>query len=257
MWKCYTNKIVIFYLIPHSSHTLQPLGLTCFSSVKAKYRAKVAELSRFDDASDIKKQTFIKLYSKASYESLDSTRIKNGWMAAGIQPWNPVKVAQSRFVLKTPSSVQIQPPTPPNRKRRLSDTELITTPCIPRQFRNLFRGAQNGESFSRTRRLLFQKAYKGIDKISFQLQLEKKKNDSKDIQLEQLKRKGHRGVIIDVNRTFARLEQVHQAKEAEFARDAAERARIAHFEANPPVASSLGSSLQDHCFEFSLDPSVR
>ncbi|KAI0990710.1 hypothetical protein K3495_g17477 [Podosphaera aphanis] len=84
-----------------------------------------------------------------------------------------------------------------------------------------------------------QKAYKGIDKISFQLQLEKEKNDPKDIQLEQLKRKGHRGVIIDANQTFARLEQVHQAKEAESTRDAAERARIAHFEANPPVASSV------------------
>ncbi|KAI0994934.1 hypothetical protein K3495_g13247 [Podosphaera aphanis] len=211
----------------------------------------------FDDASDIKKQTFIKLYSKASYESLDSARIKNGWMAAGIQPWNPVKAAQTRFVLKTPSFVQIQPPTPPNRKRRLSETELITTPCISRQFRDLFRSAQNGGSSSRTRRLLFQKAYKGIDKISFQLQLEKEKNDSKDIQLEQLKREGHRGVIIDANQTFARLEQLHLVKEAEYTRDAAERARIAHFEANPSVASSVGSSLQDRCFEFSLDPSVR
>ncbi|KAI1004859.1 hypothetical protein K3495_g3356 [Podosphaera aphanis] len=257
MWKCYTNKIVIFYLIPHSSHILQPLDLTCFSSVKAKYRAKIAELSRFDDASDIKKQTFIKLYSKASYKNLDSARIKNGWIAAGIQPWNAVKAAQSRFVLKTPSSVQIQPPTPPNRKRRLSETELATTPYISGQFRNLFRSVQNGESSSRTRCLLFQKAYKGIDKISFPLQLEKEKNDSKDIQLEQLKRKGHRGVIINANQTFARLEQVHLAKEAESARDDAKRARIAHFEANPPVASSVGSYLQDHCFEFSLDPSVR
>ncbi|KAI0993922.1 hypothetical protein K3495_g14262 [Podosphaera aphanis] len=257
MWKCYTNKIVIFYLIPHSSHILQPLDLTCFSLVKAKYRAKIAEPSRFDDASDIKKQTFIKLYSKASYESLDSACIYNGWMAAGIQPWNSVKAAQSRFVLKTPSSVQIELPTPSNRKRQLSEIELITTPCIPRQFRDLFRSAQNGGGSSRTRRLLFQKAYKGIDKILFQLQLEKEKNNSKDIQREQLKRKGHRGVIIDANQTFARLEQVHLAKGAESERDAAERARIAHFEANLPVAISLDSSLQDHCFKFSLDPSVR
>ncbi|KAI0993015.1 hypothetical protein K3495_g15169 [Podosphaera aphanis] len=243
-----TEGYRLLLLDGHKSHATHEFMWKCYTT---KYRAKIAELSRFDDASDVKKQTFIKLYSKASYESLKTACIKNGWMAAGIQPWNPVKAAQSRFVLKTPCSVQIQPPTPPNRKCRLSETELITTPCIPRQFRDLFRSAQNGGSSSRTRRLLFQKAYKGIDKISFQLQLEKEKNDSKDIQLEQLKRKDHRGVIIDANKTFARLEQVHQAKEAESARDDAERARIAHFEANFPVASSVGSSLQDHCFEFS------
>jgi hypothetical protein len=99
MWECYINRIALVYLIPHSSHILQPLDLACFSLLKCRYRDEIANLARFDDASAVKKSKFLKTYEKASNEGLSSYRICTGWNAASIYPWDPRKVIRSYQVL--------------------------------------------------------------------------------------------------------------------------------------------------------------
>jgi hypothetical protein len=59
MLKCIKNNIKLVYLIPHSSHVLQPLDLTCFSLIKSRYRREIANLSRFKDSALVKKVRFI------------------------------------------------------------------------------------------------------------------------------------------------------------------------------------------------------
>ncbi|KAI1007948.1 hypothetical protein K3495_g280 [Podosphaera aphanis] len=68
-------NLSVFYSISYPSYDLQPLDLITFSSIKAKYRAKIAELGKVDDNIEIKKQTSIKICAKASYDGLDSAHI--------------------------------------------------------------------------------------------------------------------------------------------------------------------------------------
>jgi len=100
MWECHINRIALVYLIPHLSHILQPLDLACFSLLKCRYRDEIANLARYDDAAAVKKSKFLKTYKKASNEGLSSFRIRAGWNAAGIYPWDPRKVIRSHQVLQ-------------------------------------------------------------------------------------------------------------------------------------------------------------
>jgi DDE superfamily endonuclease len=65
MWKCYKNNILLVYLIPHSSHVLQPLDLAYFSPLKSRYRKQLMELAKFDDSAPVKKMQFLLYYNKA------------------------------------------------------------------------------------------------------------------------------------------------------------------------------------------------
>ena len=69
MWDCFVNNVHLFYLIPYSSHVLQPLDLACFSAIKSWYRAQIADLARFEDSAPIKLR-FVGYYHKARDESL-------------------------------------------------------------------------------------------------------------------------------------------------------------------------------------------
>jgi hypothetical protein len=95
MIKCIENNIKPVYLIPHSSHVLQPLDLACFSLVKSRYRKEIANLSRCEDSAQVKKIRFIQYYAKARQIGLSPNQIKSGWKASGIVPWDPRKVIES------------------------------------------------------------------------------------------------------------------------------------------------------------------
>ena len=78
MWKCHQNRVYLVYLLPYSSHVLQPLDLSCFSPLKSRYRAAIADLARYDDSASVKKIQFIQYYEKARNEGLGSVNIKSG-----------------------------------------------------------------------------------------------------------------------------------------------------------------------------------
>jgi hypothetical protein len=70
MYECYQHRVQLIYLLPHSSHVLQPLDLACFSAVKSRYRAQIADLARYEDSAPVKKIRFIQYYHKARTEGL-------------------------------------------------------------------------------------------------------------------------------------------------------------------------------------------
>jgi DDE superfamily endonuclease len=86
MWKCYENNILLIYLIPHSSHILQPLDLSCFLLLKSRYHKQLTELAKFDDNALMKKMQFLLYYNKAQNEGLSPPNIKAGWKATSIYP---------------------------------------------------------------------------------------------------------------------------------------------------------------------------
>ena len=65
MYLCCQNNIYVLYLPPHTSHVLQPLDLSVFSSLKHSYRKQVGFLSLLTDSSPVGKQNFFLRYQKA------------------------------------------------------------------------------------------------------------------------------------------------------------------------------------------------
>jgi len=211
MWKCHENKVVVFYLPPHSSHVLQPLDLTCFSPVKGRYREQIANLARYDDASAVKKAKFLDCYQKASQEGLSEKNIKAGWRAAGLHPWNPHKAIHSSQVLQ---NAPITAQTPPNRKRRHSVDMVYRTPKSRRDIDDSIQAIQHQEPISRSVRNTLFKIGKGFDELQWelaqsrsQLALEKSKNKEKKAGRQEKK-------AINSNQAFASIETIKQAKEA-------------------------------------------
>ena len=76
MYLCFQNNVYLLFLPPHSSHVLQPLDLSVFSSLKSHYRAAVSSLALLTDSSPIRKQNFLACYYKARKEALSTKIIK-------------------------------------------------------------------------------------------------------------------------------------------------------------------------------------
>ena len=62
---CWQNDVYLYYLIPHSSHILQPLNLACFSVLKSRYQQLIADLVSLSDSALVKKARFLEYYNKA------------------------------------------------------------------------------------------------------------------------------------------------------------------------------------------------
>ncbi|KAI1008083.1 hypothetical protein K3495_g153 [Podosphaera aphanis] len=121
-WECYKNKVHRVYMPPHTSHILQPLDLSCFSPLKARYRRLIEDLFTIHDSAPIKKQRFIKCHYEARNERLTVIQIKGGWRAAGLFPFNRQKGLKNPFT-QTPSH-----PHPITPERQIDD---ILTPHKP------------------------------------------------------------------------------------------------------------------------------
>jgi DDE superfamily endonuclease len=117
MWKCYLNDVQLVYLIPHLSHVLQPLDLSCFSPLKSRYRKQLTELAKFDDSAPVKKMQFLLYYNKARNEGLSPPNIRAGWKVADIHPWNPPRAIRSSQVTQMAINAPQAPQTPETRAK--------------------------------------------------------------------------------------------------------------------------------------------
>ena len=88
---CRANRVQLLFLPPHASHILQPLDLSCFAPIKARYRAAIANSSCFFGAGPVTKPRFISAYDKARQKSLTVSVITAGWRKSGMHPFNPNK----------------------------------------------------------------------------------------------------------------------------------------------------------------------
>lgn len=209
MTKCAENNVKPIYLLPHSSHVLQPLDLACFSVVKSRYRDQIANLSRFEDSAQVKKIRFIQYYNTARKEGLTSSTIKSGWRAAGIVPWDPRKVIRSSQV---PQEHTQAVPQTPRRKQRLSTEGLYTTPQNRRDFERLASLLPASIETNRTIRTVLQKASKAIDRFHHQSVIQSRTMKAYEIQIQEHKNKRRKKVAIDANETFATVEKIIATK---------------------------------------------
>ena len=246
MWKCFQNNIFLYYLIPHSSHVLQPLDLACFSPLKGAYRAHLLKIANIDDSAPIKKIRFVQYYELARRAGLSITNAQAGWRASGIYPWDPQKVLQSTAVLKAS-----QTPTP---------TALITTTMNPTlddipvptpiNSQDLRRHITQYGGRSTTARILFQKTHKAYSQLEWQFIQATSQLRAQTLQLEEHSVKRRKKQAIDCNKIFASIEDVQAAVEAAEQQKQVWEARDRAKEASQTAAVMLRSDMSAFQFEF-------
>ena len=84
MFQCFSHRIYLLFLPPHTSHVLQPLDLAVFSSLKSAYRKELGFLTQLTDSTVVGKRNFLACYQKARLAGLTDQNIRNGWKAAGL-----------------------------------------------------------------------------------------------------------------------------------------------------------------------------
>ena len=139
---------------------LQSLDLSCFSSIKIRYRDSIADLTTLNDSASVKKSRFISLYYKVREEGLTERIIWNDWKTTGIAPWNPEKALQS-------SQVKQPPPSRPQRKWAHSmERDLLDTPAKSQQLYYTVQQLDDIATLSWTHRAVLHKAGKIIGRLN-------------------------------------------------------------------------------------------
>lgn len=84
MYLCYTHKIYLLFLAPHTSHVLQPLDQSIFGPFKALYKKELRHLNQWVDSTVVGKRNFLACYRKARQAAFTSQNIQSGWRATGM-----------------------------------------------------------------------------------------------------------------------------------------------------------------------------
>jgi 4-hydroxybenzoate polyprenyltransferase len=166
MYLCYQNNVHLLFLPPHTSHVLQPLDLSVFSSLKSHYRKEVGYLTLLTDSSPVGKQNFLNCYQKARKEALSAKIIKSGWKATGLWPKSMAKPLRSPLLLENSNSEKNTPQAIQSLDKSLRTDFPEAIWSTPRKSTELkahttkFNMLEKHDSS--TQRLLFRKIEKGL-----------------------------------------------------------------------------------------------
>lgn len=231
---------------PHSSHVLQPLNLSIFSRLKASYRAQIKTLARFEDSAPIKKIRFVKYYNQARGDALNEGYIKAGWRGAGLVPWHPKKVLESKQILHGLAP----PPTP--RKRRNSCPSLLYTPTNRRQLIDAQTELSKLSNISRGVRTLFSKTAKAFGQLHFQNAQNLLQIDAQNAKLEELRVKRRKKLAIDSNELFVNIERIKASEIEQQRQFALATSRDLAAEARKTANEVMRMSIAQMTTEFSI-----
>ena len=220
MYLCYQQNVYLLFLPPHTSHVLQPLDLSVFSSLKSHYRSFVGNLSLLTDSSPVGKQNFLDCYQRARKEALSEEIIKNGWKATGLWPKNMAKPLISPLLLensnssKSTSEVTSQVTQSSNKCSEIDSQQVIWS--TPKKSTEItaqaieFQKLQD-QSLS-TQRLLFRKIRKGFEEQESVLVDYELKIQYLEAQLEKARPRKGRKVKTSPNSKFVNIEKIRKAQ---------------------------------------------
>jgi DDE superfamily endonuclease/Tc5 transposase DNA-binding domain len=117
---CEIHCIVLLCLPPHTSHLLQPLDVSVFSSLKHWYRRAIDTRLRLG-SSRIMKAEFLQIYAKIHLQALTVSNIQSGFRKTGLVPYNPA--AALRQLPTTPIDIP-DPVIPQHLQTPKNDLEL-------------------------------------------------------------------------------------------------------------------------------------
>ena len=258
---CWENNVYVFYLIPHSSHVLQPLDLCPFSIVKSRYRDELSNLASLADSIAVKKNLFIDVYNKARNEGMSEYNIRAGWKATGIYPWDPQKVLRSSQVVKTTNLQQIVPQTPQAPRFQQSNITTIVTPQNRHHLTHQFEQLVQTETVSRPMRMLVSKASKTIEIQAFKNVQQQQLLAAQSSQLIHLSNKRKKKVQIDSNELFANIADIVRVQEEVEARkaiyDKQDQAKLARLAAEEMLKQDITAFLHEYHVADDVDrPSI-
>jgi 4-hydroxybenzoate polyprenyltransferase len=221
MYLCYQHNVHLLFLPPHSSHVLQPLDLSVFSSLKSRYRKEVGYLTLLTDSSPLGKQNFLACYQKARKEALSAKNIKSGWKATGLWPKSIAKPLMSPLLLENSNMAKktLSQPSQSLIEKSHIDWNSNALPVIwstPKKSTELkaqaaeFQKLQNQDHL--TQRLLFRKIVKGFEEQESVLANHELKIQSLEVQLEKARPKKRKKVKISPNSKFADIQAIQRTQ---------------------------------------------
>jgi hypothetical protein len=246
-WLCKQNQIKLLYLLPHSSHILQPLNLAPFSVVKSSYRNQIRALASLSNAAAIKKERFIQCYHEARDAGLTERVIRAGWRATGLCPFNVELVVGSSQVQQRPTT-----PQPHQQPQSLIDSLYAT----PQKAQDIYRPQEQLRQLgtvTRSAQVVLRKAGKALSAANARAAALKEENQQLLHEIEVIRPPMPRQrVQINPGEQFANIENImgaiHQS-EAEQAQPSRMSATEAAEKASRDAAAATFKSM---CFEWQL-----
>jgi 4-hydroxybenzoate polyprenyltransferase len=216
MYLCFQNNVYLLFLPPHTSHLLQPLDLSVFSSLKSHYRTAVGFLALLTDSSPIGKQNFLNCYSKARKEALSAKIIKAGWKATGLWPKSMAKPLLSPLLLENSNSgKETLQASQSESIPSVIDSSLIllSTPRKSTEVKAQVTRYQNlGINDPSTQRILFRKIIKGFEDQESILASNSYKIQSLEVQLEKARPRKRMKVRTSPNSKFADISSIRRTQ---------------------------------------------
>ena len=114
------HDIITLYILPYSSHILQPLDIGCFSPLKKAYSKQIEDLMHSSQTYIIK-EDFFPVFQVVFQESMTISNIQGGFRGTGIIPFDPQRVLDT-----LPPCTKI--PTPSNSCPSTAQTWNPITP---------------------------------------------------------------------------------------------------------------------------------
>lgn len=221
MYLCYTHKIYLLFLPPHTSHVLQPLDQSIFGPFKALYKKELGYLDQWVDSTVVGKRNFLACYRKARQAAFTSQNIRSGWRATGLWPISLTRPLSSPLLLENNTHAVIT--ADPILDRAIGSkpipqwdtTTSIVSWSTPRKAVDLQGQLQlysQLDQSTTTQRLLFRKVQKGFEEKDFQLATALRKVEALEAELDSGRARKRKRVQINPNSKFADIEAIYQAQ---------------------------------------------
>jgi hypothetical protein len=213
-YEAFQNKVVVYYLPPHSSHELQPLDISVFSPLKSRYRTALANLAQLDGAAPVKKQQFVELYKRARSEAMTVPNIIAGFRHAGIVPHVPQVVLRRLQSKISPTDQVIEALATPRLKKQVtkqSNELLIYTPENTRDLAAIGSRFATQTPTRRSLRTIIQKTSKTLDKLQHEHALLVAQNQHYLDQIKRVQPRNRVRIQRDANSLFSSIGNIEDA----------------------------------------------
>lgn len=94
---CVEKKILLFCLLPNTTHILQPCDIGIFRPLKIEWR-KVVQEHKQTTTKSITKVNFATIFNRAYVNSMKTDIIKNAFKACGLFPFNPNAIDYTKCI---------------------------------------------------------------------------------------------------------------------------------------------------------------
>ncbi|KAI1855983.1 uncharacterized protein JN550_013924 [Neoarthrinium moseri] len=221
MYQCYSHRILLMYLPPHTSHVLQPLDLAVFSALKTAYRKYLGYFNQLTDSTVVGKRNFLSCYRRARLDGLTGQNIKSGWKASGLWPVSVTKPLMSRNLVNsapiTPGGTQVAPGHQNTVNSRpiqcMVDSEATwSTPKKTSELVDQIRQFNTIHHHTTTQRQLFRKIHKAFDDKNIQLAVNQRQIEALEARLEAVRPRKRKKVELSPNSKFANIEDIYKAQ---------------------------------------------